>query len=165
MRWGARWRPRSFCSGVPPPWRMEPTYHYNLGCYDAVLGNLEEAARHLETSFRMDKKFREIAKYDPDLKAIHGLAGQMTADASAAARVQAIFECNFVRGVEVGASVAVWQDGREAFCFCHGWRDAARECAMDADTMVLVWSATKGLSSACVLHALERCGSSIFQRA
>ncbi len=48
----------------------EPTYHYNLGCYDAVLGNVEEAARHLEISFQMDKKFREIAKYDPDLNAV-----------------------------------------------------------------------------------------------
>jgi hypothetical protein len=35
-----------------------------------VLGNLDEASQHLETSFQMDKKFREIAKYDPDLKAI-----------------------------------------------------------------------------------------------
>jgi predicted Zn-dependent protease len=50
----------------------EPTYHYNLGCYDAVLGNLAEATHHLETSFQMDKKFREIAKLDPDLKAVHG---------------------------------------------------------------------------------------------
>ena len=54
----------------------EPTYHYNLGCYDAMLGNLDEAARHLETSFQMDTKFREIAKYDPDLKAVHGLLGK-----------------------------------------------------------------------------------------
>jgi tetratricopeptide (TPR) repeat protein len=54
----------------PPCLLREPTYHYNLGCYDAVLGNLDEASQHLETSFQMDKKFREIAKYDPDLKAI-----------------------------------------------------------------------------------------------
>ena len=53
----------------------EPTYHYNLGCYNAVLGNLKEATQHLETSFRMDKRFRDIAKLDPDLKAIHGLFG------------------------------------------------------------------------------------------
>ncbi|MFZ0712119.1 MAG: serine hydrolase domain-containing protein [Terrimicrobiaceae bacterium] len=79
----------------------------------------------------------------------------MKADKSVADRVQAIFECNFVRGVEVGASVAVWQEGRRAFCFCQGWRDAAREVPWTPDTMVLVWSATKGLSSACVLHALE----------
>ena len=55
---------------------LEATYHYNLGCYDAVLGNLNEAARHLERSFQMDRKFREIAKYDPDLKAVNGLLGK-----------------------------------------------------------------------------------------
>jgi Putative Zn-dependent protease, contains TPR repeats len=48
----------------------EATYYYNMGCYNAVLGNLEEAHRALEISFKMDGKFREIAKYDPDLKAV-----------------------------------------------------------------------------------------------
>jgi CubicO group peptidase (beta-lactamase class C family) len=88
----------------------------------------------------------------------------MTADESAAARVQAIFECNFVRGAEVGASVAVWQDGTKAFCFCQGWRDAARELPWTAETMVLVWSATKGLASACLLHALEDSGLDLSTR-
>jgi hypothetical protein len=41
-----------------------------------VLGNLDTAAQHLETSFQLDNKFREIAKYDPDLKAVHGLLGK-----------------------------------------------------------------------------------------
>ena len=88
----------------------------------------------------------------------------MTADESAAARVQEIFECNFVRGVEVGASVAVWQHGKQAFCFCQGWRDGERELPWTADTMVLVWSATKGLASACLLHALERAGLDLSTR-
>jgi predicted Zn-dependent protease len=48
----------------------EATYYYNLGCYDAVLGNLQEAQHALEISFKMDDKFREIAKYDPDLKQV-----------------------------------------------------------------------------------------------
>lgn len=57
----------------PADLAREATYFYNLGCYDAVLGNLEEATEHLRTSFRMDNKFREIAKYDPDLKSVSGL--------------------------------------------------------------------------------------------
>jgi len=57
----------------PPSLTREATYFYNLGCYDAVLGNLEEATEHLRKSFRMDDKFREIAKYDPDLKSVSGL--------------------------------------------------------------------------------------------
>jgi CubicO group peptidase (beta-lactamase class C family) len=88
----------------------------------------------------------------------------MTVDETAADRVRAIFECNFVRGAEVGASVAVWQDGQQAFCFCSGWRDAAREAPWTPETMVLVWSATKGLSSTCVLHALERAGYDLLTR-
>jgi tetratricopeptide (TPR) repeat protein len=57
----------------PPNLTSEATYFYNLGCYDAVLGNLEEATASLRTSFEMDNKFREIAKYDPDLKSVSGL--------------------------------------------------------------------------------------------
>lgn len=48
----------------------EATYYYNMGCYDAVLGNLRDAQHALEISFKMDDKFREIAKYDPDLKEV-----------------------------------------------------------------------------------------------
>ncbi|MDD5200523.1 MAG: hypothetical protein PHC88_12060 [Terrimicrobiaceae bacterium] len=48
----------------------EATYYYNMGCYDAVLGNLDDAQHALEISFKMDDKFREIAKYDPDLKEV-----------------------------------------------------------------------------------------------
>lgn len=48
----------------------EATYHYNLGCYDAALGNIEDAQAHLRFSFKLDKKFREFAKTDPDLRAV-----------------------------------------------------------------------------------------------
>ena len=48
----------------------EPIYYYNLGCYDAVLGNLESAQAYLRASFRLDKSLRELAKSDPDLAGI-----------------------------------------------------------------------------------------------
>lgn len=48
----------------------EPVYFYNLGCYHAVLGNPEEAQNCLQMSFNMDEKFREIARYDPDLEGV-----------------------------------------------------------------------------------------------
>ena len=51
----------------------EPTYHYNLACYEVRLGNLAEAHAHLETSFAMDRKFREFAKGDSDLEPIRHL--------------------------------------------------------------------------------------------
>jgi CubicO group peptidase (beta-lactamase class C family) len=73
-------------------------------------------------------------------------------------RVRAAFEENFTRGLEVGAAVSVWIDGEEALSLHGGWRDAARSQAWTPDTLVLIWSATKGLASACVLHVLEQRG-------
>ena len=51
----------------------EPIYYYNLGCYDALLGNVCDARRNLLTSFKMDSSFRELAKKDPDLKGVQEL--------------------------------------------------------------------------------------------
>jgi predicted Zn-dependent protease len=52
----------------PASLRQEPVFHYNLACYECVLGRLAEAREHLERSIQLDKKFREHAKTDPDLK-------------------------------------------------------------------------------------------------
>ena len=46
----------------------DPTYHYNLACYECALGNLETARAYLDASLSMDGKLREFAKTDPDLK-------------------------------------------------------------------------------------------------
>ena len=51
----------------------EPIYYYNMGCYEALLGNVKDARINLETSFRMDASFRELAKRDPDLKSVQAL--------------------------------------------------------------------------------------------
>jgi Flp pilus assembly protein TadD len=51
----------------------EPIYYYNMGCYEALLGNVEDAQVHLKISFEMDTTFRELAKKDPDLKSIQEL--------------------------------------------------------------------------------------------
>jgi hypothetical protein len=44
-----------------------------MGCYDALLGNVDEARANLETSFKMDATFRELAKRDPDLQCLHAV--------------------------------------------------------------------------------------------
>ncbi|MEP6602530.1 MAG: hypothetical protein ABJB69_01120 [Spartobacteria bacterium] len=51
----------------------EPIYYYNMGCYDALLGKMQEARENLHTSFRMDSAFRELAKVDPDLQSLQAL--------------------------------------------------------------------------------------------
>jgi hypothetical protein len=49
----------------------EPTFHYNLACYECRLGHLDLARIHLEKSIELDKNFREFAKSDPDLAPLH----------------------------------------------------------------------------------------------
>lgn len=75
-----------------------------------------------------------------------------------ASRVQSAFGSNFSNGREVGAAVSVWQDGEEILSLCGGFRDAARQVPWQQDTLVLIWSATKGMASACALHAIESAG-------
>ena len=57
----------------PKSLRREPTFYYNLGCYDATLGDIAGAQNFLLKSFQMDKKFREFARTDPDLAAVRDL--------------------------------------------------------------------------------------------
>ena len=52
--------------------RKDPTFHYNIGCYEAVLGNRESALQSLRASFALDETFREFAKHDPDLVQLVG---------------------------------------------------------------------------------------------
>jgi predicted Zn-dependent protease len=54
----------------PEALHTEPTYHYNLACYECALGNLDLARVHLEKCFELDKKYRDFAKNDPDLAAL-----------------------------------------------------------------------------------------------
>jgi predicted Zn-dependent protease len=62
---------REMLLGGPSSLHAEPTYHYNLACYECVLGHLDLARMHLEKSIELDKKYRDFAKGDPDLAALH----------------------------------------------------------------------------------------------
>jgi predicted Zn-dependent protease len=54
----------------PEALHIEPTFHYNLACYECALGNLALARLHLDKSCQLDKKFRDFARSDPDLAAL-----------------------------------------------------------------------------------------------
>ncbi len=54
----------------PSALRREPIFYYNMGCYEALLGNAHVAKKNLQISFQMDASFRTIAKTDPDLKTL-----------------------------------------------------------------------------------------------
>jgi len=70
-------------------------------------------------------------------------------------RITPLFEENFSRFGELGAAVSIWQTGKPLLDLHGGFRDARREAHWTADTLVLFWSATKGLGSACLLHVLQ----------
>lgn len=71
-------------------------------------------------------------------------------------RLQPLFQENFEKLGELGAAISVWQNGKPVVDLCGGFCDASHDKAWTADTLVLVWSATKGIGSACVLHALQQ---------
>ena len=73
-------------------------------------------------------------------------------------RLAPLLEENFARFGELGAAVSVWQNGKSVLELQGGFRDAKRKMPWTADTIVLFWSATKGLGSACLLHLLHARG-------
>ncbi|MES2573058.1 MAG: tetratricopeptide repeat protein [Verrucomicrobiota bacterium] len=58
---------RDFLLNGPDTLHSEPTFHYNLACYECRLGHLELARIHLDRSIELDKHFKDFAKTDPDL--------------------------------------------------------------------------------------------------
>jgi CubicO group peptidase (beta-lactamase class C family) len=70
-------------------------------------------------------------------------------------RLEPLFQENFEKFGELGAAISVWQNGKELLELHGEFRDARREQAWTEDTIVLIWSATKGIGSACLLHALQ----------
>jgi Flp pilus assembly protein TadD len=62
---------RDFLMSGPETLREDPTYHYNVGCYEAVLGNPDAAMTSLRKSFALDESYRDFALRDPDLRLLH----------------------------------------------------------------------------------------------
>jgi CubicO group peptidase (beta-lactamase class C family) len=70
-------------------------------------------------------------------------------------RLEPLFQENFETFGELGAAISVWQNGKELIELHGGFRDARREQPWTEDTIVLIWSATKGIGSACLLRVLQ----------
>ena len=72
------------------------------------------------------------------------------------ARVREAFASNFADGLEVGAAVAVAVDGKIVVDLWGGHADAARTRAWEHDTIVNVWSVTKGIVALAVAMLVEQ---------
>src|SRR5438552_16923215 len=79
-------------------------------------------------------------------------------------RLKPLFRENFEKFGELGAAVSIWQNGKPITDLYGGFRDTRRGKPWTSDTFVPVWSATKGICSACVLHALQEPKVAINQR-
>jgi CubicO group peptidase (beta-lactamase class C family) len=79
-------------------------------------------------------------------------------------RLKPLFRGNFEKFGELGAAVSIWQNGKPVVDLYGGFCDSRHEKPWKADTIVLIWSATKGIGSACVLHALQERGIGIDRR-
>jgi len=71
------------------------------------------------------------------------------------ARVREAFADNFARRGEIGAACAVMHRGELVVDLYGGWADREAQRAWSADTLQLVFSATKGVTAACVLWLAE----------
>jgi CubicO group peptidase (beta-lactamase class C family) len=66
-----------------------------------------------------------------------------------------LFEENFVKYGELGASVSIWYRGEKVLDLSDGFQDREKTIPWDARSVVLIWSATKALASASLLHAAQ----------
>lgn len=72
--------------------------------------------------------------------------------------VERWFHENFTLRGELGASVSVWGDGEEIINLGHGHANRERTRPWTPDTLVPVWSATKGPAAVACLMALHESG-------
>lgn len=64
---------RALLLAGPVTLREDPLFHYNMACYLAVSGDLQDAEVCLRTAFQMDPKLRVHACTDPDLRGLQGI--------------------------------------------------------------------------------------------
>ena len=71
-------------------------------------------------------------------------------------RVREIFADSFENGIEVGAAVAAVVDGKTVFDLWGGFADKARTKPWTRDTLVNVFSTTKGITSICAHRLVDQ---------
>jgi CubicO group peptidase (beta-lactamase class C family) len=72
--------------------------------------------------------------------------------------MQAVFDRNFRERGEIGASVSLWEGEKEVVRLFGGFMDREKTREWTAETLVPVWSATKGPASVACLLAIEEAG-------
>lgn len=79
------------------------------------------------------------------------------------ASVRQAFARNFEQEGEVGAAVCVYHKHQKVVDLSGGWRDAQRTQPWTPDTVLNVWSCTKGVAAACFAMLVDR-GQAQYER-
>lgn len=61
---------KSFLMNGPKSLLKDGLFHYNMGCYSAVLGDPAEAKRYVDAALALDPSLVKTAREDPDLKGL-----------------------------------------------------------------------------------------------
>jgi CubicO group peptidase (beta-lactamase class C family) len=69
-----------------------------------------------------------------------------------------LFEENFIQYQELGASLCIIERGEQTLNIGNGFIDRSRTTPWTPQTRVLIWSATKALASASLLHCCDKAG-------
>ena len=70
--------------------------------------------------------------------------------------VRSVFEANFAERDEIGAACSVWWQGHQVVDIWGGWRNREAGLAWEGDSLVLMFSATKGMAATAVAVAQAR---------
>jgi CubicO group peptidase (beta-lactamase class C family) len=71
-------------------------------------------------------------------------------------KIEAVFRHSIESQFEVGASVAIEYEGRLVVDLWGGYKDAKRTQLWQQDTLVNVWSVTKGITAICAAQLIEQ---------
>lgn len=71
-------------------------------------------------------------------------------------RIKSVFEHHFNTGIETGAGLTVTVDGRIVVDLWGGYADAAQNRIWQRDTLVNVYSTTKGITAACIHRLVDQ---------
>ncbi len=77
--------------------------------------------------------------------------------------LEGIFSENFSARSELGAAVSIWQGETEIVSLAGGQIAKDSDAEWTPDTLVPIWSSTKGPAALCVLLALHRAGRSVHE--
>ncbi|MDB6119220.1 MAG: hypothetical protein JWO08_3001 [Verrucomicrobiaceae bacterium] len=72
--------------------------------------------------------------------------------------VESWFRENFVSRGELGAAVSIWRNGAEVLSLAQGFTSRERTAPWTAETLVPIWSSTKGPAAVACLMALHEAG-------